>query len=368
MDLQEIAENAADLLHAPATLEDRDFHLVAYAPHGDTIDPVRMESILHRRATDAVRTRFERHGIARATGPVRIPADTSVGQLGRLCLPVRWNNVTYGYLWLLDDQERITSTEAARAMPLCERAGHLMARQARERDDLGWKVADLLSAHPDTRTQAATELTEAAAPDPPFTVAVLRTPSPEPLNPWLLPHSALTTVWQRDHVLVLPQTAARTTVDRARRLLEERNAPVQAGVYSPCLTLDHVHEGWLRARVAARAAAPGETRDWTTLGVLRLLRTAGDEALAQTTQTRGTEQLLKHPDLTETARTYLDLAGNVQKTAQALNIHRQTLYHRLRRIEELTSLTLTNGQDRLTLHLALTLSPHLDQPTQARDS
>ena len=358
LDLQEIVEQAADLLRAPATLEDRDFHLVAYAAHGDTIDPVRMDSILHRRASGEVRARFERHGIARATGPVRIPADASLGQLGRLCLPVRWNSVTYGYLWLLDDEERVTN--AAKAMPLCERAGLLMARQARERDDLSWKVADLLSAHPDVRTRAADDLTEAAAPEAPFTVAVLRTPSPEPLNPWQLPHSVLTTVWQRDHVLVVPSvTPTATTLDRARHLLEERGAPVQTGVHAPCPALEDVHEGWLRARVAARTAAPGETRDWTTLGVLRLLRTAGDDALAQTTRTPGTDTLLKHKDLTETARTYLDLAGNTQQTAKALNIHRQTLYHRLRRIEDLTSLTLTNGQDRLTLHLALTLAPHL---------
>ena len=361
-DLQDIVEQAADLLRAPATLEDRDFHLVAYAAHGDTIDPVRMDSILHRRASEAVRARFERHGIARATGPVRIPADTSLGQLGRLCLPVRWNNVTYGYLWLLDDQERITSAQAAKAMPLCERAALLMARQARERDDLAWKVADLLSTYPETRAQAADDLSGAAAPDTPLTVAVLRTPSPEPLNPWQLHHSVLTTVWQRDHVLVIPaSTPTAPTLDRARRLLEERNGPVRAGVYSPCATLEDVHEGWLRARIAARTAAPGETRDWADLGALRLLRTAGDEALAQTTQTPGTTRLLQHPDLAETARTYLDLAGNVQQTAKALNIHRQTLYHRLRRIEDRTALSLTSGQDRLTLHLALTLAPHLRQ-------
>jgi DNA-binding PucR family transcriptional regulator len=174
----------------------------------------------------------------------------------------------------------------------------------------------------------------------------------------------LTTVWQRDHVLVIPTSTPTTpTIDRARRLLEERNAPVQTGVYSPCATLEDVHEGWLRARVAARTAAAGETRDWTTLGALRLLRTAGDEALTQSTQTPGTTRLLQHPDLTETARTYLDLAGNVQQTAKALNIHRQTLYHRLRRIEALTALSLTNGQDRLTLHLALTLTPHLKHET-----
>lgn len=359
-DLQEIVELAADLLGAPATLEDRDFHLVAYAAHGDTIDPVRMESILHRRATEAVRTRFERHGIARATGPVRIPADASVEQLGRLCLPARWNNVTYGYLWLLDDQERITAAQAAQARPLCERAGLLMARQARERDDLGWKVADLLSAQPEVRAQAVSELSEADVLDPPLAVAVLRTPSPEPLNPWLLPHSVLATVWQGDHILVIPASASpHTVVERARRLLRERNAPVQAGLHTPCPGPEYVHEGWLRARVAARTAAPGEVRDWTSLGVLRLLRAAGDEALAQATLTPGIDRLLEHPDLAATARTFLDNAGNVQKTAQALSVHRQTLYHRLRRIEDLTALTLTNGQDRLTLHLALTLTPHL---------
>ncbi|WP_158581511.1 PucR family transcriptional regulator [Actinomadura spongiicola] len=359
MDLQEITEHAADLLHAPATLEDRDFHLVAYAPHGDMIDPVRMDSILHRRATAAVRARFESYGITRATTPVRIPADRSINQLGRLCLPIRWNNVTYGYLWLLDDEEHITNTQASHAMPLCERAGLLMARQARERDDLGWKLADLLSTHPDARTQAVDDLTNAGVADAPFTVAVLRSPSPEPLNPWLLPHSTLTTVWQRDHVLLHPAEAS-TTVDRARRLLEERNVPVRTGIFSPCPTLNDVHEGWQRARVAARTAAPGEARDWTSLGVLRLLRTAGDKALTQATQTEGTRRLEGHPVLLETARTYLDQAGNTQKTAQTLNIHRQTLYHRLSRIEALTALSLTNGQDRLTLHLALTLTPHLD--------
>ncbi|WP_329519701.1 PucR family transcriptional regulator [Spirillospora sp. NBC_01491] len=359
-DLQEIVESAADLLGAPATLEDRDFHLVAYAAHGDTIDPVRMESILHRRATEAVRSRFERFGIARATGPVRIPADRAAGVLGRLCLPARWHGVTYGYLWLLDDSGTISDELAARAMPLCERAGLQMARQARERDDLGWKLADLLSAQPEVRGQAAADLAEALP--PPLAVAVLRAPGPEPrpLNPWLLPRSVLTTVWERDHVLVFPMSRAGDVVERARRLLAERSPePVQAGSYGPCDALTEVREGWLRARVAARAAATGETRDWTSLGVLRLLRCAADEALSQAVLTPGADRLLAHPDLAATARAFLDRAGSVQHTARDLSIHRQTLYHRLRRIEEITALDLSTGQDRLTLHLALTLSPYL---------
>ncbi|MEV4256610.1 PucR family transcriptional regulator, partial [Spirillospora sp. NPDC049652] len=143
-DLQELTELVADLLGAPATLEDRDFHLVAYAAHGGAIDPVRMDSILNRRATDEVRSRFERYGIARAAGPVRIPADPGAGVLGRLCLPVRWRSVTYGYLWLLDDEGRIGDDLVARAAPLAERAGLLMARQSRERADIGRQLSDLL--------------------------------------------------------------------------------------------------------------------------------------------------------------------------------------------------------------------------------
>ena len=58
-----------------------------------------------------------------------------------------------------------------------------------------------------------------------------------------------------------------------------------------------------------------------------------------------------------TAAAYLDHAGNVVRAAAELRIHRQTLYYRLQRIEELTGLDLADGRDRLTLHLALTLAP-----------
>ncbi|XVQ12861.1 PucR family transcriptional regulator [Spirillospora sp. CA-255316] len=358
-DLQDLVETAADLLRAPATLEDRDFHLVAYAAHGPTIDPVRTDSILHRRSTEEVRARFERHGIARATGPVRIPADPEAGLLARLCLPVRWNGVTYGYLWLLDHDEHVTPAMAAQAAPLTERAALLMARQTRDRDDLGWKLADLLTIRPDVRAQATSELAEVIT--PPFAVAVLRGEDLAPLNPWLLPRSAVTTVWEGDHILVTPPANALHVIERARQLLLERKqAPTYAGLFSPCTSLAGIREGWLRARVAARTAADGETRTWSSLGALRLLRCADDAALAEAAIPSQLTPLLDHPELAVTARTYLDLAGGVQETARALNIHRQTLYHRLRRIEELTNLSLSSGQDRLTLHLALTLHPHLN--------
>lgn len=53
---------------------------------------------------------------------------------------------------------------------------------------------------------------------------------------------------------------------------------------------------------------------------------------------------------------YLDTAGDAKRTVAQLHIHRATLYYRLRRIEELTDLDLSRGDDRLAAHLSLKLA------------
>lgn len=93
----------------------------------------------------------------------------------------------------------------------------------------------------------------------------------------------------------------------------------------------------------------GPVAEWTAIGPYRLLTRlpAGpDPAVAP---------LLgpAHTDLARTAESFLDHAGQAGRTAAALGIHRQTLYYRLSRIEHLTGLDLTRGEDRLLLHMAL---------------
>ena len=98
---------------------------------------------------------------------------------------------------------------------------------------------------------------------------------------------------------------------------------------------------------------------WADLGVHRLLACGPRRALREGAVDAAVEPLLSHPELAATAAAFLDHAGNVQRAATELAIHRQTLYYRLRRIEELTGLDLADGRDRLRLHLALTLAPLL---------
>jgi DNA-binding PucR family transcriptional regulator len=63
-----------------------------------------------------------------------------------------------------------------------------------------------------------------------------------------------------------------------------------------------------------------------------------------------------HAPLVDTLEAYLDRAGDAKATAEALSLHRATLYYRLNRIEEITGARLKTGEDRLALHLGLRLA------------
>lgn len=153
-DYQELVDEISALLSAPATLENRDFGLIAFGAHDSdsdfdesTLDPVRTRSILTRRSTAAVRTWFEGFGIARATGPVRIPPTPEAGVYrGRICLPVRHRGVVLGYVWLLDDDPGPTEQQLTAAMEVAGRIGALLADEAQAGADLTREFREVLTA------------------------------------------------------------------------------------------------------------------------------------------------------------------------------------------------------------------------------
>ena len=155
-DFQELVDEISELLGVPATLENRDFELIAFGAYdsedeldASALDPVRARSILTRRSTAAVRTWFEGFGITRATGPVRIPPTPEAGVYrGRICLPVRHRGVVLGYVWLLDDDPGPTEQQLAAAMEVTARIGALLADEAQHGADLSRELRAALVAEP----------------------------------------------------------------------------------------------------------------------------------------------------------------------------------------------------------------------------
>jgi hypothetical protein len=399
-DFQELVDEVSALLGAPATLEDRDFRLIAFGVHDsedDTaVDPVRTRSILTRRSTAEVRAWFERFGIARATEPVRIPAAPTAGVFrGRLCLPVRHGGVVYGYVWLLDEAEH-SPAQLDAAMAVAARIGDRLAAGARTGSQASQALRALLTAvSRAARDEAEDALRTALGPDadePHALVCVWPQAGGgkrlAPDAPQLNGHGesgddlpGLRTVpsaaalvrmpgWGRGGTIAvlvrlrspLVLAPARTA---ATRVLAEVGGPEQAasreaevpaaGVSDSRTSLGELPDAWREATAAARAARAqpllGPVAKWSSLGPYRLLTALPADATSDPAVT----PLLTpaHRELAHTAEVFLDHAGQAGRTATALAIHRQTLYYRLSRIEQLTGLDLADGESRLLLHMAL---------------
>ncbi|MGW5498428.1 PucR family transcriptional regulator [Streptomyces olivaceoviridis] len=408
-DYQELVDEISELLGVPATLENRDFELIAFGAYDSedeldptALDPVRTRSILTRRSTATVRAWFEGFGITRATGPVRIPPSPEAGVYrGRICLPVRHRGVVLGYVWLLDSDPGPTDAQLASALRVAGRIGALLADEAEAGAGLSRELRAVLTAERGwQRDMAVAELRTALGPraDGPHTlVCVAPWPSADPDDApaaRTIPHAtALCTLpWgasgQSLALLVRLRTTESSTpaLAAASRLLKEADgargaaggaargagarvaaavaagftagagvAGCAAGVGEPRTGLTELGTVWQEASAAARAALAeprfGPVAQWARIGAYRLLTALPPEAAHD----RVVGPLLSpaHRELARTAEVYLDCAGQAGRTAAELGIHRQTLYYRLSRVEQLTGLDLDDGEDRLLLHMAL---------------
>ncbi|GLV96266.1 transcriptional regulator [Streptomyces lavendulae subsp. lavendulae] len=437
-DYQDLVDEISALLGAPATLENRDFRLIAFGAHDSdddlAMDPVRTRSILTRQSTAAVRSWFEGFGIARATGPVRIPAAPDAGVFrGRICLPVRFRGIVQGYVWLLDQEPGAPGPEPAAldaAMEVAQRIGVLLAEEAKAGADLsrefqavltagrGWQqdmaVAALRAAlgpggdglHAAVcvapwpgeapasvpgaaavcvvprRGGGAGEAGDAPAAGPagggPALAVLLRLRSTDALAPALtavarlLPRTAEPAAAAAAGAAAAgPRAKATAGAGAAARAAGSGGsagaAPagpsggaqrMTAGVADPVRGLAELPAAWEQAVAAARAAVAeprlGPVAQWSQIGPYRLLASLAadpvDDPAARTLLAPA------HRELARTAEVFLDCAGQAGRAAAALGIHRQTLYYRLGRVEQLTGLDLDAGEDRLLLHMALKAS------------
>ena len=102
----------------------------------------------------------------------------------------------------------------------------------------------------------------------------------------------------------------------------------------------------------------GPVVDWASLGTYAILLQLPDDAFSPALRPEPVARLLRHEKgsrLVETLRTYLEHGGSVPRTAEALHLHRTSLYYRLDQIREITGLDIDDGRNRLLLHLGLLL-------------
>jgi PucR C-terminal helix-turn-helix domain/GGDEF-like domain len=390
--LQVLVDALAARIDRAVDVDDHRFRLVVFSSHRGEIDDVRRTSILHREAPADVVRWLINLGVDQSAGLLRIEAAPSLGMRPRVCVPIRFHGLLLGYMWLIEDRSHLSEADLAACVDAARDAAGLMYRerllddQARERSRQC--VIDLLEGDGEQRVESARTALEqgilaasaayvaiAADPwDPPIgrveeraaTVLVAL----ERVRRTLHPQGCMVGNLGARGALIVGIAAQRVAAIETRRIAERIIADLRGsagerwllGVGPPVAGLVDAfvsYEAALDAIAIARARpASAEVAIWNELGSWAMLSRIPPDELARRALHPGVAKLAQLRDgatLVATLEAYLDNGGDAQATAAELYVHRTSLYGRLRRIEREAEVDLSNGEDRLALHMSLRL-------------
>jgi hypothetical protein len=392
--LQYIAEQLARDLRRSVIIDDAALRPLATTPQTGRLDRSRVEAVLQRQTSARLRRKLTELGVFSAREPVSIPGDPQQATLPRLCLPLLADDQLLGFLWLIDEPT-LTTDQTRQAQAAAAQAAHLLAqraiRSAGQFSALSDLADGLLHAQEQVRQEAAVMLAGQAAltGPPPYALAVIRPmadrpePAPDPGRAAgklrraagnLRLRTAVGTLVLaspgESELVAITTTGALAELRRAARALP--GPPMAVGTCGGTAALADVHASLGNAQYAAHVAArvPHFRRaaDWAALGAYAAFQQLYRDTSAPERICPGIGALLDQRAKTyrQTVRCYLECAAQAQQAAAQLHIHRTTLYWRLARAAELVRVDLRQGEDRLKLHLALTLADLTHPPAEPR--
>ncbi len=398
--LQAIVDEASRAVGRPVAIDDRHHRLVAHTQHGeDEVDRIRLMSIMKQPLPAELFEWLDRHGASTSQLPFRVPPYAKLEYDARVGAPMRCQGHHLGWLWCIDRDEAMTEADLEHLGTFADEAAVVLYREtllqdldrSRERELL----RDMLSPDGQIRNEAAWQLAELDLFTASGRVAVLVIPlegvdeSSAPEKARVAVEALLMRVRRRlapkhglhllrpSHALILaslndPGIRSKGLAAFAAGIRDEivislpgrddsRTQIVGVGGVARELTsaATSYDQALRAARVAATVSTFGEVVCWDDLGIYQMLTELPIDGFEASALHRGLRALLESQqsdELLPTLERFLDLAGNVQKTAAGLFLHRTTLYHRLRRIERIADVDLGDGDDRLALHLSLKIA------------
>jgi len=385
-DLDTLAATLARILGRSVTIEDATFRVLASAQEG-AVDAARQRSVTQGRTTPEMAERLLTDGIydrlLAEMGPVQVDPVPALGMtMARIVAPVIVAHEIYGYIWIIAGNRPLTPLDelavghgaTVAALILFKEQAVREAEEAR-RDDL---LLQLLQGAPLSPARAEEARRLGYRPDRPHQVLLVRgrvrsggslhTLAGE-VSAWLAQRPERPLLVWRDRLLalVLESESSGKGEDLAGALVAALDHPacrLLVGVGRPHGPVpDAVRRSYEEAQEALRVASAlgreSGTSSFAKLGLLHWLHhlpvaVADDNVFLQHVRTLAAYDAEHQSELLPSLQAYLDHGGSLVEGADSLYVHRNTLLHRLQRIETVLDLDLRDPSTRLNLQVALT--------------
>ena len=385
--LQQAVDDLAARLRRSVVIDDATVRLVAISRHFGDEDEVRIRAVLQREAPDKALGHVLAQGVTHWTTAGVIPPLPEIGMKARVCVPIRWRGELLGLLMVMDADSTLTTGELGQITAAAEEMAPPLKAMLEEEEPGGeealWGLISPLSL---VRRQALSDLAErydtsrfshvvalyftAEVEGKATSHATMALTSSLRVEARADPAAFLYAVRESSALVLLgvgSSASRRLIANRATRIaariedLSAQRFTWIGGVGTVVDGLDfavHTAEQAQLASSAAPGIVPGPVVFWDELGAnASLLRIPanGRTPDALPSEVRRLLDIDSDGQLTTTVRAYLDHGGSSPDAAEALHIHRTTLYYRLGRVHELAGLDLADGRTRLALHVGLEL-------------
>jgi hypothetical protein len=389
--VQSIVDALAQSLDRAVLLDDESLTPITHSRQFGELDDVRMYSLLQRGIRPEVKAKFYSYGIGSATEAFWTPALPEDGLMSRFCVPICSVTERLGYLWVLDPERSLSddgqelarqagrdlqavldrSNAALRAEESAQQA--LLARllesgAGEQSEQILQELQERDMAQPDSRVSVFAFEPKFTGPSDAVERALslrLRLAAVEPSHRWF----AL--AGQPTALIAVSRPEARINVHRVSpTVVQEIDATYgkrpAVGWSGDRLLISQAAQAFRNARLALTLAEIGVSNKnvavWTELGSWKTI------ALLADSYSHNPADLaeLVHPgivdmvesgrdDLIHTLDAYLTHGCDARKTAEALHLHRSTLYYRLEKITESLG-DLRDGEARFELMLSIRLA------------
>lgn len=399
--IQQLIDDLAAQLQRSVVIDDTNVKLLYASRHFDDDDEPRRRALLQRDAGARTIGYVLSQGVATWTKPGIIPSNEELQLRTRVCVPIRWRGILLGLLMVVDSDGTVTPSELQTITEASHELANLMLGEHPPEVDedaraISDALSDLVASEAALRRSAARTLTARLGDHSERRVRVLQLNTYDDRSPTVPGHveasfrhaissagarpaawTVLSATHERSALLLVTSQSeigdealtryAEDLVTRVNAVATDRFKCI-AGVGGIGMGWEQVRASFRQAELAARAGA--ELLDqtvirWADLGDLAVLLQLPLDQLDEDCLPDEVQRLVaydKDGRSVDTVRAYLDHAGSGPDTAEALHLHRTTLYYRLDRIREATGLDLDDGRTRLALHLGLRLRELLSRP------
>ncbi|MGW3953208.1 PucR family transcriptional regulator [Streptomyces sp. NPDC004752] len=375
-----LADAVAERLAAPVTVEDVRHQVLAYSAFGETADDARMDSILGRAVPDKIVTQLRAAGTFRRLATSREPFTVSIEDpsfLTRLVVPLRVGPELVGSIWAIHTGE-LTPQTRQHLHDLSRSLGLLLVR-LRAHDDLSGRytagrVREVLRSPVDrslsetlvlparqVRVAAMGRLGDATAQDD---LGLLRTVFRR--HAWADPILADV---EGLVFAILTDGDGPGSWNWARSLsLNGRIGPVGASRPASSVTVLPARKREalevLRTGVALDRVAVSYEEVWAQVVIRRTHSLVSADMLQGLGEPDGKRR--DRDALADTLLTWLMNWGDYNRAARVLRLHPNTVRQRMRRIESLHRVDLSDPEQRLAMTLVLQAQLRRDKPHEPK--